>query len=277
MAKAGSASKIKMNSIDELFGNPGHPFKVLDDEKMEETVESIKADGVLVPGIVRARQEGGYEIISGHRRKRACEIAGLETMPVFVRSLTDDEASIAMVNSSIQREEILPSEKAKAYRMKYEAIKHQGASGKRPGRSLDELSSGSGESVKKIQRYLSLSNLIDSLLELLDEKRLGMTSGVELSFLKKEDQAALYEAMMELSVMPSVQQAAEIHMMSAREGFDLSEGRRILIGQEKPVKRNITICTERIRAYFPEDYSEKDMTEVIIMLLEKWRAGKEDV
>lgn len=295
------ASKIKLSSIEDLFGNngvsndidvtkeqiievplselhefKGHPFQVLDDEKMEETVESIKIHGVLVPGIVRTRLKGGYEIIAGHRRKHACELAGLETMPVFVRNLSDDEATIVMVDSNIQREEILPSEKARAYKMKYEAMKHQGTSGARQCRSLEEMSADSGESAKTIQRYIYLANLNDELLELVDTKKLGMAQGVDISFLPQDEQSILYEIMTELAVVPSMLQSAEIKSLSREGKFDVMSVRAVLAGYVKPKKRNITIKAERISGYFSEDYTEEDITEVILKLLEEWKARKEN-
>ena len=222
MFRNSSASKIKLTDVDSLFGNSdaikdidsskeeiievpltdlhefdGHPFKVIDDEKMEETVESIKKYGVIVPGIVRPRIKGGYEIVSGHRRKRASELAGLETMPVFVRNLSNDEATIVMVDSNLQREEILPSEKAKAYAMKYEALKHQGVAG--DGISLDNMSDGTGDSRSKIQRYIWISRLNDDFLELLDTKKLGLSQAVDLSFLPAEEQEILYDVIWELN------------------------------------------------------------------------------
>lgn len=302
MIKPGSASKIKLSSIDDLFGNTGtsndidavkeqivevalsdlhefkgHPFRVLDDEKMEETVESIREHGVLVPGIVRTRMKGGYEIIAGHRRKHACELAGLETMPVFVRNLSDDEATIVMVDSNIQREEILPSEKARAYKMKYEALKHQGTSGTKQCRSLEEMSVDSGESAKTIQRYIYLANLNDDLLELVDVKKLGMAQGVDISFLTQDEQSILYDVMTELVVIPSMLQSAEIKSLSREGKFDVMSVKAVLVGDVKPRKRNITIKAERIRGYFSEDYTEEDITEVIIELLEDWKARKENI
>lgn len=300
MSKAGSASKIRLSSIDSLFGNTasndidatkeqvievpladlhefkGHPFRVQDDEKMEEMVESVREHGVLVLGIVRTRTKGGYEIIAGHRRKHACELAGLETMPVFVRNLTDDEATIVMVDSNIQREEIFPSEKARAYKMKYEAMKHQGAAGGKSGRSLEEMSADSGESAKKIQRYIYLARLNDDLLGLVDEKKLGMAQGVDLSFLTQEEQAVLFDVMTELSVIPSMLQSAEIKALSKEGAFDVMAVRTILVGEVKPKKRNITIRSDRISEYFSDDYSEEAITEVILELLEEWKARKED-
>ena len=207
MNKRGSADKIKLSSFDDLFGTQeagtgteqvqeiplcelhefrGHPFKVVDDEKMQETVESIKNYGVLMPGIARPRAEGGYEIIAGHRRRHGCELAGLSTMPMFVRDYTDDEATIIMVDTNIQREDILPSEKARAYSMKYEAMKHQGKKG--TGNSLDEVGEAAGESGKTVQRYIWLSRLSDELLEMVDKKKIGLVQGVDISFLTEQAQ-----------------------------------------------------------------------------------------
>lgn len=170
--------------IDELFEFKNHPFKVKDDARMEELVESVREHGILVPGIARIRPQGGYEIIAGHSRKHACELAGISTMPMFIRNMTDDEATVVMVDSNIQREDILPSEKARAYKLKYDAIKHQG----KKGNSLSAMGEESGESIKVIQRYIWLSRLSDELLDMVDKKLLGFTQGVDISFLKKKEQ-----------------------------------------------------------------------------------------
>lgn len=204
MSKTGSAAKVKLNSFDDLFGTEqpqtgteqvqeialselhefkGHPFKVLDDEKMQETVESVREHGVLMPGIARPMKDGGYEIIAGHRRRHACELVGLTTMPMFIRDYTDDEATIIMVDSNIQREDILPSEKAKAYRMKYDAMKHQGS--KEGGLTLGELGEAAGESAKTVQRYIWISRLSDSLLDMVDAKKIGIMQAVDLSFYQR--------------------------------------------------------------------------------------------
>ena len=298
MPKRSSASKIKLTNVESLFGNSdtsrdidsvneeiievalsdlhefaGHPFKVIDDEKMEETVESVKKYGVIVPGIVRPRIKGGYEIIAGHRRKRALELAGIEKMPVFVRNLTNDEAVIIMVDSNLQREEILPSEKAKAYAMKYEAIRHQGAAG--DGDSLETMSNEAGESRSKIQRYIWISRLNENLLELVDTKKIGLAQAVDISFISKEQQDVLFEVICELNIYPSMIQAAEIKELSKESKFDVMALKAVLIGETKPKKRNITIKADRINTYFGEEYSEEDITEIIIKLLEKWKAGKE--
>ena len=208
MSKTGSAAKVKLNSFDDLFGSSemqtageeqiinaplaelhdfkNHPFRVVDDEKMEETTESIRQYGVLVPGIARPRTDGGYELISGHRRKHGSQKAGKSEMPVIVRNYSDDEATIIMVDSNIQREDILTSEKAKAYKMKYEAMKHQG---KKSGKNtLDQVGETAGENAKKVQRYIWLARLSDGLLEMVDNKKLGFSQGVDISFLSEEAQ-----------------------------------------------------------------------------------------
>lgn len=298
MPKKSSASKVKLTDVSSLFGNSehikdvdstkeevievalsdlhefaGHPFRVVDDEKMEETVESIRKYGVIVPGIVRPRIKGGYEIVSGHRRKHASELAGLDKMPVFVRNLTDDEATIVMVDSNLQREEILPSEKAKAYAMKYNALRHQGAAG--DGDSLDAISDEAGESRSKIQRYIWISRLNDDFLELVDTKKLGMAQAVDISFLSSEEQDTLYDLIWELSIYPSMIQAAEIKALSQNNKFDIMALKAILIGTVKSKKRNITIKADKINTYFSDEYTEEDITEIIIRLLEKWMSGEE--
>ena len=226
-SKAGSASKVRLSSYDDLFGVAGdtsgeqvinaklsdlhtfkgHPFRVLDDEKMEETTESISKYGVLVPGIVRPRKEGGYEIIAGHRRKRGSERAGLETMPVIVRNYTDDEATIIMVDSNIQREDILPSEKAKAYAMKYEAMKHQGSKG---GSTLDEVGEAAGESGKTVQRYVWLARLSDELLDMVDKKKIGIAQGLDISFLSEEAQQWVAVSLEETGAAINISQSTKL-------------------------------------------------------------------
>ena len=295
MSKESSVSKIKLNSIDSLFGNvntsneidatkeevievnlsdlhtfKNHPFRVVDDEKMQETVESIKERGVLVPGIVRRRINGGYEIISGHRRKRACELAGLTTMPVFVRDLTDDEAVIVMVDSNIQREEILPSEKAKAYKMKYEAMKHQGVS-KGEGSSLEQMSEELGESKTTIQRYITIADMNDNLLKMIDDKKIGLTQGVTISSLSDNEQQKLSDIIEETSVVPSLAQSSEIKDMSKKGTFEENLVKALLTNKPVAKKKNITIKADKIKDYFPEDYSEEQIISLIISLLDEWK------
>ena len=289
MNKRGSADKIKLSSFDDLFGTQeagtgteqvqeiplcelyefrGHPFKVVDDEKMQETVESIKNYGVLMPGIARPRAEGGYEIIAGHRRRHGCELAGLSTMPMFVRDYTDDEATIIMVDTNIQREDILPSEKARAYSMKYEAMKHQGKKG--AGNSLDEVGEAAGESGKTVQRYIWLARLSDELLEMVDKKKIGLVQGVDISFLKEQAQEWVQVIMEETGANISTAQSAKLKEYGKKGELTMPMVRLILT-EEKPKERKITLKAEKISRYFPEEYSESEIEHVIIELLEEWQ------
>ena len=289
MNKRGSADKIKLSSFDDLFGTQeagtgteqvqeiplcelhefrGHPFKVVDDEKMQETVESIKNYGVLMPGIARPRAEGGYEIIAGHRRRHGCELAGLSTMPMFVRDYTDDEATIIMVDTNIQREDILPSEKARAYSMKYEAMKHQGKKG--IGNSLDEVGEAAGESGKTVQRYIWLSRLSDELLEMVDKKKIGLVQGVDISFLTEQAQEWVQVIMEETGTNISTVQSAKLKEYGKKGALTMPMVRLILT-EEKPKERKVTLKAEKISRYFPEEYSESEIENVIIELLEEWQ------
>ena len=289
MNKRGSADKIKLSSFDDLFGTQeagtgteqvqeiplcelhefrGHPFKVLDDEKMQETVESIKNYGVLMPGIARPREEGGYEIIAGHRRRHGCELAGLSTMPMFVRDYTDDEATIIMVDTNIQREDILPSEKARAYSMKYEAMKHQGKKG--AGNSLNEVGEAAGESGKTVQRYIWLARLSDELLEMVDKKKIGLVQGVDISFLTEQAQEWVQVILEEIGTNISTTQSAKLKEYGKKGELTMPMVRLILT-EEKPKERKVTLKAEKISRYFPEEYSESEIENVIIELLEEWQ------
>lgn len=289
MNKRGSADKIKLSSFDDLFGTQeagtgteqvqeiplcelhefrGHPFKVVDDEKMQETVESIKNYGVLMPGIARPRAEGGYEIIAGHRRRHGCELAGLSTMPMFVRDYTDDEATIIMVDTNIQREDILPSEKARAYSMKYEAMKHQGKKG--TGNSLDEVGEAAGESGKTVQRYIWLARLSDELLEMVDKKKIGLVQGVDISFLTEQAQEWVQVIMEETGTNISTVQSTKLKEYGKKGELTMPMVRLILT-EEKPKERKVTLKAEKISRYFPEEYSESEIENVIIELLEEWQ------
>ena len=289
MNKRGSADKIKLSSFDDLFGTQeagtgteqvqeiplcemhefrGHPFKVVDDEKMQETVESIKNYGVLMPGIARPRAEGGYEIIAGHRRRHGCELAGLSTMPMFVRDYTDDEATIIMVDTNIQREDILPSEKARAYSMKYEAMKHQGKKG--AGNSLDEVGEAAGESGKTVQRYIWLARLSDELLEMVDKKKIGLVQGVDISFLTEQAQEWVQVIMEETGTNISTVQSAKLKEYGKKGELTMPMVRLVLT-EEKPKERKVTLKAEKISRYFPEEYSESEIENVIIELLEEWQ------
>lgn len=289
-AKTGSASKIKMESFDDLFGGSGaqetgaeqiinapladlyefkdHPFRVLDDEKMEETTESIRLYGVLVPGIARPRTGGGYELIAGHRRKHGSERAGKTEMPIIVRNYTDDEATIIMVDSNIQREDILPSEKAKAYKMKYEAMKHQG---KKWGKNtLDEVGEAAGENAKKVQRYIWLSRLSDELLEMVDAKKLGFSQGVDISFLSEEAQQWVEVIIEERGCNVSTVQSGKLKEYGKSGELTLAMVRLILT-EEKPKERKVTLKADKISKYFSDSYSNEEIENVIISLLDKWR------
>lgn len=289
MSKAGSASKVKINSFDDLFGASqapagteqvqeiplselhefkGHPFKVLDDEKMQETVESIRNYGVLMPGIARPRAGGGYEIIAGHRRKHGCELAGLSTMPMFVRDYSDDEATVIMVDTNIQREDILPSEKARAYAMKYEAMKHQGKKGS--GSSLDEVGEAAGESGKTVQRYIWLSRLSDALLELIDSKKLGIMQGVNISFLSEEAQQWVLVMIEELNVTVTTAQASKLKEYGKSGELTLAMV-KLILSEEKPKERKFTMKSDKVGRYFSDSYSNEEIENIIISLLDKWK------
>ena len=235
---------------------------------MEETTESIGKYGVLVPGIVRPRAGGGYEIIAGHRRKRGSERAGLDTMPVIVRNYTDDEATIIMVDSNIQREDILPSEKAKAYAMKYEAMKHQGSKG---GSTLDEVGEAAGESGKTVQRYVWLARLSDGLLGMVDAKKIGIAQGVDISFLSEEQQQYVTVILQETGASVSNAQAAKLKEYGKSGGLTLAMV-RLILAEEKPKERKVTIKGDKISRYFSEDYSSDDIEGIIIQLLEEWQS-----
>ena len=289
-AKLGSAAKIKMESFDDLFGGNAaqengteqiinaplselhtfkdHPFRVQDDEKMEETTESIRQYGVLVPGIARPRAGGGYEIIAGHRRRRGSELAGKTEMPVIVRNYTDDEATIIMVDSNIQREDILPSEKARAYKMKYEAMKHQG---KKSGRNtLDEVGEAAGENAKKVQRYIWLSRLLDGLLAMVDNKKLGFSQGVDISFLTGEAQQWVQAVIEERGCNVSMAQSAQLKEYGKTGELTFAMV-RLVLSEEKPKERRITIKSDRIGRYFSDSYSNEEIEDIIISLLDKWK------
>jgi len=293
MSKKSSASKIKVSSFNDLFGmndsidNSGeiknipldelyefnnHPFKIRDNEKMDELIASIKEHGVLVPGIARIRPQGGYEIIAGHSRIHACKALGMNDIPMFIRNISDDEAVMVMVDSNIQREDILPSEKARAYKMKYEAIKHQG----KKGNSLDILGEDSGDSRKVIQRFIWLANLSDELLELVDQKLLGFTQGVDISFLNNEEQEWLLNVMNKSSVKLSTKQAAEIKKHS--QDGELTEALlwEILSSGTSKKIRKVSLNNKRLNEYFADNYTEEDIEEIIFTLLDEWKKKSEE-
>ena len=289
--KGNSAKKIKLSSYDDLFGGrepapsgeavtrvplselhtfKGHPFRVSDDEKMQETVDSVKEHGILVPGIVRPHPEGGYEVIAGHRRWRACELAGLEEMPVLIRKLDDDESTIIMVDTNLQREYILPSEMARAYKMKFEAMSHQGSKGSR--HTADAIGEAAGDSARTVQRYIRLAELVQELLDYVDENKILMMAGEKLSYLNKEEQEWVVEAIGNSGVFPSKAQADQLKGYS--ENGDLTSGQvyAVLLKKEKQ-SMNVTISAKRIRDYFPIEYSKEQIEETIYVLLEEWKQG----
>ena len=271
---------IKEISIYEITDFPNHPFKVKMDDKMLETIESVRAHGVLVPALVREKPTGGYEMISGHRRKMASELAGKETMPCIVRNLSDDQAVIVMVDSNLQREEILPSEKAFAYKMKLDAMKRQGQRtdltstplGQKLGKySVEVLGEQVGESKSQIQRYIRLTELIPEILEMVDDKKISMRPAVELSYLPKEEQEILYDTMESEACTPSHAQAIKIRKFSA-EGRLNEDVLLSIMSEEKPNQvEQWKIPKNRLKKYFPSGTTQQKMEETIIKALELYR------
>lgn len=269
--KAAEAGDVKEIPLSELHEFHNHPFQIRSDEELAEMIESVREHGVLVPGIVRKRKEGGYEIIAGHTRKHVCEILGFETMPVFVKEMDDDEASLVMVDSNIQRENIRPSEKAKAYKIKYDAMKNQG----KAGNSLKMMSEESGENYKLIQRYIWLARLNDDLLALVDNKQLGMVQGVSLSVLPEKEQEAVYDAICRYKMKLSTVQANTIKQLSIDGKFNEQILERYLTSaQKQKKKRKITLKNERLSEYFEEETTEEEMMNIIFELLETWKRKK---
>ena len=269
--------KVMEIPLSELYPFKDHPFKVKDDEKMQDTADSIREYGVLVPAIARPRTDGGYELISGHRRKRGCELAGLDTKPVIVRDMDDDAAVIVMVDSNIQRESLLPSERAFAYRMKLEAIKHQGArsdlTSSQVGmklQAMDIVGQQAGESRNQVHRYIRLTYLISEILEMVDNKRIALNPAVELSYLKPAEQTMLLDAMDCEQTTPSLSQAQRLKRFS-QEGKLTEESMLAIMSEEKKSDIDrISLPRDTIKKYFPKDYTPKQMEDQIIDLLKKW-------
>ena len=271
---------IKEIPLGELHPFHDHPFSVRDDEAMAQTVESIKEYGVLVPAIARPRENGGYEIIAGHRRKHACEIAGLKTMPVIVRDIDRNTATIVMVDSNLQRENILPSERAKAYKMKLEAIKRQGArtdltctqvGHKSNGtKSIQKVADEAGESRTQVQRYIRLNELQPELQHLVDEGKIGMTPAVEISYLKPDEQKMLIETIDSEQATPSFSQAQRMRRLSQEGKLNDDAVLGIMMEQKKPENWDLKLPMEKIRKFFPRSYTPQRMEETIIKLLETW-------
>ena len=303
-----SAKKIELASVDDLFSTEesradaqrervleiplselhpfkNHPFKVKDDEAMLETADSIKQYGVLVPAIARPDPEGGYELVAGHRRHRASELAEKETMPVIVRDLDDDAATIIMVDSNLQRESLLPSERAFAYKMKLDAMKHQGervdltcsqVGNKLEGKKSSEiLAEQVGQSKNQIFRYIRLTELIPELMDMVDEKKIALNPAYELSFLKKEEQVDLFDAMDSEQATPSLSQAQRLKKYS-QEGHLTLDMMRVIMGEEKKSDLDrVTFTSDTLRKYFPKSYTPQRMQETIIKLLEAWQKKRQ--
>ena len=263
--------------LSELHPFPNHPFKVRDDEAMQETAESVKSYGVLVPAIVRPREDGGYEIVAGHRRKYACELAGLSTMPALVRNLDADAATIIMVDSNLQRENILPSERAQAYKMKLEAIKRQGARTDLTSpqvaakfRSDDEVAKDAGVSGDTVRRYIRLTELEPELQQMVDEKKIAMTPAVEISYLKPEEQKLLLDTIDSEQATPSLSQAQRMKKLSQEGKLNDDTMLGIMMEQKKPETYSVTLSGDKLRKYFPRSYTPQRMEETILKLLDAW-------
>lgn len=273
--------QIQQLPIDELHPFVNHPFKVQDDEAMAETVESISQRGILSPLIARPRAEGGYEIISGHRRQYAAKKAGLDTVPVIVRNMTDDDAIILLVDSNIQRENILPSERAFAFKMKIDAIKRQGARSDltsaqvAPKLSSEKIGEDSGMSKDTVKRYIRLTNLIPKLLELVDDKKISFTPAVELSYLDAKQQCDFMEVMDTTQNAPSLSQAQRIKKLAQQGKFSYDAVYDIMNEVKKSELDTVTIKNETLRKYFPRSYTPRQMEEKIIQLLEAWQQQRQ--
>ena len=274
--------KVREIPLAELHPFKNHPFKVLDDESMQRTVESIARFGVLSPAIARPSPDGGYELVAGHRRHHACELVGMETMPVIVRELDDDAATILMVDSNLQRETILPSERAFAYKMKLEAIKHQGMRSDLTSTQVaqkleaaDMLGKDTGESGRQIQRFIRLTELIPELLDMVDQKQIAFNPAVELSFLKPEEQKQLLEAMDYAQATPSLSQAQRLKKYSQEGKCTLEVMCTVMDEEKKTDLDRVIIKQDVLRKYFPKSYTPKQMEDTIIRLLEQWQRKKQ--
>ena len=287
-AAAAQEDKITMLPLSELHDFPNHPFKVRDDEAMQETAESIRQYGVLAPAIVRPREDGGYEIIAGHRRRHGSELAGLSAMPCIVRQMDDDTATILMVDSNIQRENILPSERAQAYKMKLEAIRRKAG---RPAkgaenlpeencdqvghnfdgkRSVEIVADEAGESKSQVQRYIRLTELTPELQQMVDEKKIGMTPAVEISYLKPEEQQMLLTAIDSEQATPSLSQTQRMKKLSRDGKLNDDTMLDIMMEQKKPEGYNVVLSADKLRKYFPRSYTPQKMEETILKLLDAW-------
>ena len=276
MSKKEPLEVIEQIELTKLHPFPDHPFGVRDDDSMQQTVESIREYGVLVPAIARPREDGGYEIIAGHRRKHACELAGLTTMPVIVRDIDRNTATIMMVDSNLQRENILPSERAKAYKMKLDAIKRQGKrhdlTSTQPVQklSVEQVAEEAGTSREQIRRYIRLNELEPELMQLVDEGKIGMTPAVEISYLKPEEQKLLIETIDSEQATPSFSQAQRMRRLSQEGKLNDDAVLDIMMEQKKPENWDLKLPMDKIRKYFPRSYTPQRMEETIIKLLEMW-------
>ena len=273
--------QVQQIPIGELFPFKNHPFKVLDDESMQRTVESVEQYGVLSPLIARPRPEGGYEIISGHRRQHAAQLAGLDALPVIVRQMDDDAAVLLMVDSNLQRENILPSERAFAYKMKLEALKNQGARSDLTcgqfghkligAKARDIVADESGDNARNVQRFIRLTSLIPELLDMVDEKKIAFNPAVELSYLDESQQRDFLEAMEDTQNAPSLSQAQQLKKMAQQGEFSYEKAFDVMGQEKKSEKDTVTIKNETLRKYFPRSYTPKQMEEKIIQLLDAWQ------
>ena len=280
-----NSEEIKPVPISELKPFEQQPFKVLLDESMDELVDSIKQNGVLTPVIARPYKDGGYEILSGHRRVKACELAGITEIPVVVKNLDDDTATILLVDSNLQREHILPSEKAFAYQMKLEAMKHQGArtdltssqfaTKLEKGRSDVELAEQVGESKDQIRRYIRLTNLIDPILQMVDDNQIAMNAAVELSYLGSKEQAAVMQSIEKEDTSPSIAQAKKIRKFHQDGKLNEAVIDSIMM-EQKPETIKITLREDKLKKYFPKSYTKAKMEEIILKLLDKWHKQREN-
>ena len=273
--------RVQEIPLDQLKPFKNHPFKVRDDQRMLDTVDSIREYGVLVPVIARPDPEGGYELISGHRRKHGCEMAGLQTMPVIIRNLDDDAAVLVMVDSNIQREELLPSERAFAYKMKLEALKHQGARSDLTSMqvaqklSVQKVGDDAGVSKDQVRRFIRLTELISELLDMVDERKLAFNPAVEVSYLKRDEQRMLLEAMDAEQTTPSLSQAQRLKKFS-QEGRLTEEAMSAIMSEEKKSDMDkVTLRSDTLRRYFPKSYTPKQMEQTIIKLLDVWQKQRQ--
>ena len=273
--------QVQQIPIDELYPFKNHPFKVLDDESMQRTVESVEQYGVLSPLIARPRPEGGYEIISGHRRQHAAQLAGLETLPVIVRNMDDDAAVLLMVDSNLQRENILPSERAFAYKMKLEALKNQGARSDltcvqighklNGAKARDIVADESGDNARNVQRFIRLTNLIPELLDMVDEKKIAFNPAVELSYLDESQQRDFLEAMNDTQNAPSLSQAQRLKRLAQEGHFSYDVAFAVMGEEKKDELDKVVIKNDTLRKYFPRSYTPKQMEDTIIKLLDQWQ------